>query len=461
MRKLPLALFAIFGGIALTAATAVAQDSGPLIDMLVKKGLINDQEAEEVRADLTKDFASTPAGKLNLSSGLTELRIAGDVRARYESRTGELVTGDHEQRDRLRYRFRAGLLGKLYNDWAFGFRLETASGNRSSNVTMGDDTGPWNKGASGSTKASKDGNVTSVTFPSSNDAVYVGQIWAQWTPTSDLKFTVGRMANPLVSTLMVWDGDINPEGFAEQYKHRVENFEYSATLGQFLYGTNGKQIPYGTNTSTHDLWLFAWQTGAKYYVDGPTKFLQINPTLYTYYRNNSAQTLSPFNGQFKPGNNGAVNDLLVVDMPFEYDWTVGGTPMRAFGDVAVNLEGSTRAKNFSATASNDNVAYHAGIQYGKAVNKGEWDAKVFYQSIGAFALDANLVDSDLFDSRTNMQGWVVSGNYAIGAATQISLTLADASRKNSNLIAPGSGDIEKDNALKKYRLLQVDLNLKF
>ena len=68
---------------------ALAQDSGPLIDILVKKGIVTDQEAEDLRADLVRDFATnTAAGKLNLGSGLTELRLSGDLRARYESRTG-------------------------------------------------------------------------------------------------------------------------------------------------------------------------------------------------------------------------------------------------------------------------------------------------------------------------------------------------------------------------------------
>ena len=35
----------------------------------------------------------------------------------------------------------------------------------------------------------------------------------------DFTFTAGRMPNPLLSTRMVWDPDINPEGLAEQWKH--------------------------------------------------------------------------------------------------------------------------------------------------------------------------------------------------------------------------------------------------
>jgi len=41
-----------------------AQDAGALLDLLVRKKLITDQEAEEVRAELTKEAATTSAGKM-------------------------------------------------------------------------------------------------------------------------------------------------------------------------------------------------------------------------------------------------------------------------------------------------------------------------------------------------------------------------------------------------------------
>jgi hypothetical protein len=432
------------------AGAAFAQDSGPLIDLLVKKGLINDQEAEELRADLVKDFAAnTSAGKLNLGSTLTELRISGDVRVRYEDRTGELPTGDHSERDRFRYRFRTLLSGKLVNNWSFGVRLETATGSRSSNVTMGDDAGP---------------------FAKTNDGVFVGQIYANWTPTADWSFTVGRMVNPLVTTSTVWDGDINPEGFAEQYRHRDGNNEYFGTLGQFLYSTSGSQNVFGgtpaTIAGTKDLFLAAWQAGYKRYVSGAATYFQVAPVLYTYLNaDQRANPASPtaFNGFMSPTNAAATNNLLVLEIPLEYNWVASnGVPLRAFADTAINFDADARARKFGRPdLDGEDKAFHIGIQYGKATLPGEWDAKVFYQSVGAFALDTNLVDSDLFDSRTNMQGWVFTGNYAIGGATQVALTLATGERKNDSLIAPGSGDIGSNNALNKYWLLQADLNVKF
>lgn len=78
---------ALLGGVALGSATmAVAQDSGALLDALVKKGVLSDQEAEDIRADLTRDNAAampkfaTPGGK-----STKELKISGRVQVQYDN----------------------------------------------------------------------------------------------------------------------------------------------------------------------------------------------------------------------------------------------------------------------------------------------------------------------------------------------------------------------------------------
>jgi len=435
------------------ASAAFAQDSGPLLDLLVKKGVINDQEAENLRAELVKDFAAnTSAGKLNLSSTLTELRLSGDVRARFESRSGALPSGDHQERDRFRYRFRTSITGKLVNNWSFGTRLETANGSRSSNVTMGDDS-----------------VANTSPFHKASDGIYVGQIYINYAPSPLFNITVGRMPNPLNTTLMVWDGDINPEGFAEQFKYRSGNNEFSAVLGQFLYSAANSQNTFGSGANVKDMGLLAWQAGYKLYVEGAANYFLITPTLYTYTR--SSQNAAAFRDGFAATTNAAgtpptsttgVNNLTVVEIPFEYDWVMGGVPVRTYADVAINLDAKDRALKFGRPdLDGQNKAYTVGFQYGKAVNKGEWDARIFYQSVQAFALDPNLVDSDIFDSRTNMKGIVVGGDYALGGATMFSLTASQAKRANSTIIAPGAGDIGSNNNLDKYWLLQADVVVKF
>src|SRR3989440_9891852 len=132
-----------------------AQDAGALLDLLVRKKLINDQEAEEVRAELTKETATTSGGKWKLSSPITEIELYGDIRLRYQYNGGQTddnsplarpangIAGkdDWQERERERYRLRLGLRGTLAADWLFGLRFETNASSRSTNVTFGDDSG--------------------------------------------------------------------------------------------------------------------------------------------------------------------------------------------------------------------------------------------------------------------------------------------------------------------------------
>jgi hypothetical protein len=439
MAKLPSKWLALLGAALLTAGSVVAQDSGPLIDLLIKKGIVTDQEGEQLRADLLKDFAAnSSAGKLNLSSGLTELRISGDVRVRYEYRQAQAPNGDNVDRGRFRYRLRPTITGQLGSDWFFGFRLENGSGARSSNVTWSDQGGPWAK---------------------TNDTVYIGQVYLGYRPNADWTITGGRIPNPFVNTLMVWDGDINPEGFAEQFKRTSGSTTYFANAGQFLYDSANPQNGIAPAVNRQDQYLLGWQAGATFKLN-ETDTIQFAPTLYNYV--NNRPTSKTIAGAFSPTNTAAINNLFVLDMPFEYNFVLSGmAPSRVFGDVAYNLDGKERAKKFGRPDLDNQVyAWQLGYQYGKAKLKGEWDTKLYYQATGLFALDPNLVDSDIFDSRTNMNGFVLTTNYMLTDAMTFTLTYANGAAKNKTAVTAGSGDIGIA-TLNKLNLLQLDIVAKF
>src|ERR1041385_5299838 len=160
------------------------------------------------------------ADKWKLSTSITEMELYGDVRLRYQYNGGETKdrspvaspgagvagTNDWQERERERYRIRLGLRGTLLDDWFFGLRLETSANARSTNVTFGDDTSSSSAGGGGP-------------FAKGRDVVYVGQAYGGYKGFPGFTFTAGRMPNPLLSTRMVWDPDINPEGLAEQWKH--------------------------------------------------------------------------------------------------------------------------------------------------------------------------------------------------------------------------------------------------
>ena len=75
-------------------------------------------------------------------------------------------------------------------------------------------------------------------------------------------------------------------------------------------------------------------------------------------------------------------------------------------------------------------------------------------------MDPNLVDSDLFDSRMNMQGVVVSGTYMFTDFLSATVSYANAHSINDNLpTLTGAGDLKGN--LREYNLLQADLVWKF
>src|SRR5437588_5368529 len=185
-------LIAVITGFLVPSMSMFAQDAGALLDLLVKKKLITEQEAKQVRAELKKQTVAPPAEgptkiqktydgktyvekevpvektaaeKWKLSTPITELELFGDVRLRYAYQGGQAddnsplqarangVAGhdDWQERERERYRIRFGLRGTLLDDWFFGIRLETSTSSRSTNVTFADESsgGPFSKGSDG------------------------------------------------------------------------------------------------------------------------------------------------------------------------------------------------------------------------------------------------------------------------------------------------------------------------
>ncbi|HSI07187.1 MAG TPA: putative porin [Rariglobus sp.] len=437
MAKNSLKWLALLGGLTVgSASVALAQDSGPLIDTLVKKGVLTDQEGEDLRVELLKDFGNSSAGKLNISSSLTELKFFGDARVRYEYRNGENgTTGDQLERNRFRYRLRFGATGKFGDGWFFGSRLETSAGNRSTNVTTG--------------------NAANSPFAKSADStIYVGQVYLGRT-INDFTFTAGRFANPLVTTPMTWDDDINVEGLAEQWNHVGDNATWIVNLGQYVYEGSGTTNPFGAGASRQSTQLLAFQGGGKFKIGSGS--LQVLPTYYYYTGNATGMTAltTPNSATLQP------QGLSIVDIPLEYAFKIGSLPAKVWGDYAVNLDADDRARAAGVPAfDGEDTAWQVGFALGQTKAKGDWETRVFYQQVDAFALDSNLVDSDLFDSRTNMEGYGISFAYVPTTGVTLKLTYAQGDRHNDGLATFGAGDITTA-TLTDYQLFQADVSVKF
>lgn len=83
MFHLKLKWLALLGGALIATGSALAQDSGPLVDLLVKKGIVNDQEAEELRADLTRDASAGIISTISGGKSTVGLSISGRLQVQY------------------------------------------------------------------------------------------------------------------------------------------------------------------------------------------------------------------------------------------------------------------------------------------------------------------------------------------------------------------------------------------
>ncbi|MEO5718635.1 MAG: putative porin, partial [Chthoniobacterales bacterium] len=370
------------------------------------------------------------------------------------------------------------------DDWFFGLRLETSTNPRSTNITFGDDSG------------------VNGPFSKDSDRISVGQAYFGYRGVRDLTLTVGKMQNPFITTSMTWDGDISPEGLAEQWKHTFSfgggssagvqslskdgktvvtaksapsepiTVDIFANFGQFVYDDSNPENPVGpapSNVPNRDAFLLGWQVGAKVNFT-KTVYLQLAPTVYNYTgTGDSFNThfvgdpafLDAAGAKITPNQTG-VNSLLVFDLPVEFGWKIGELPMRVFGDFAVNFDADDRAAAAGHPDKGDQrYAYQIGIGAGKLKAKSDWQLSAFYQHVDQFALDPNLVDSDIYDSRLNMEGFVLQAGYGLSDAVFFNLTYGYGQQADRSLGTGGVGDAFSLNPLRKYSIFQTDLSVKF
>ena len=174
-----------------------------------------------------------------------------------------------------------------------------------------------------------------------------------------------------------------------------------------------------------------------------------------------------------------MNSLSYVEIPWEFNFPVGSAGIlgRAFGDVAWNTQADQRAAQGSyANLGSQGLAWQVGLAVGThmglTVNQGipkatssiknQWEARVYWQQIDLNALDPNLIDSDFFEGRTNMQGLFFAVAYSPADAIVTTFRFGEAHRFNQGGPTPGSNaDLPNIAPISSYHLLQFDLAWKF
>ena len=428
---------AVAAGIFTAASTLLAQDSGPLIDLLVRKGIVSDQEAEELRAELVKEFtANSSAGKLNVGSHLTEFKLSGDVRLRHQVETQAPQNGtatNERTRERFRFRFNGDFLAQ--KGWGAGFALETASAADSGNQTFQDGNNDYN--------------------------LYLARAYVSWQPSRHWLFVGGKQKNPLYTSDLLWDGDINPQGLTQIYRHFIgekDTLEIRA-LQNIMDDRNESAFGPGGR----DAWLFAQQAVYTHWfgrdeIGNVVNSVVLAPGFLTYNDStlDGLENETPFNG--------STRGLAVATLAGEINWMNvrgPGTSLKLYWDSAYNFEAGTRTHRVyglpSATWDKDPSAWLVGLGYGYGQGKvqGDYSIRADYRRVGIGSIDPNLGDSDFAFGRLNQEGWKLALSYNLTDFVNLNATYFYTKDIRSTLNQAAVANLDHS------QILQLDLVMKF
>jgi hypothetical protein len=103
-----------------------------------------------------------------------------------------------------------------------------------------------------------------------------------------------------------------------------------------------------------------------------------------------------------------------------------------------------------------------GLVYGQTSKKNTWEARAYWQHVEQYAADVNLLDSDFFEGRANLQGVYAAFAYSFTDNIIGTVRYGYATRINNNLGTGGSNpDLPGLNPIRNYHLLQLDLTWRF
>jgi len=452
---------AVSGAVLLMAGQfALADSTTDIVDALVSKGVLTEEEGKLITKGATskaKADEKAMKSKINISNVIDNATLYGDVRVRFEDREASghnLASGFENDYTRQRARYKMTLGVKTTSqDFYSDLAIAMGSGGRSDNATFG----------------------KSATSYNDKEIVYIKRAMLGWNAKEWLTLEAGRMDNPFWTHPAFMDADLGVEGLVEKVKYKVKDTEIFFTAGQLQYkGDRINQDAVTTTTNTNTAEFYKFQLGAA--MPLTEKSSARAAITWTAYGNNPT---TPFKAMgsataYSSMNTQGTNDLSLIEIPAEFNFMASNTiGIRPYGHYQLNTKAKDRAQsslnNGGLGDDSDDTAWVVGIKVASAQDlkafsgnkskQGDWSANLWYQEVGVWGADPNLVDSDFMDSRVNTKGIVFKGQYNIQDNVYINVAAGHAKRLNDLYGTVGQGDISQN--LKDFDLYQLDLTYKF
>ncbi|MFC5741283.1 putative porin [Dyella tabacisoli] len=314
--------------------------------------------------------------------------------------------------------------------------------------------------------------------------LWLDRAWIRWQPIEKTSITAGRMANPFMTTDLIYSQELNFDGVAGQGEVRLaDGLNGFATLGLFPIEYTSNDSPsqgFGNQKYRSDnKWLSAAQIGASWQFDEDTQWkvalayyhfgsmrgqLSSPCALYTGINYCSTDGTAPQYMQkgntvfllrnivpdpASPGNYaqpqfvGLSYDYHVANLTQQFDFKIGDTQARIQADYARNMayharDAFTRYPNGlgqpvnnyqNGNASNALGAYKSGpvgwlvrgiLGTPTPMAANEWNVAFGYKYLQPDAVLDGLTDTNFHLGGTNAKGFIVSADYGIAQRTWLS-----------------------------------------
>lgn len=361
-------------------------------------------------------WAAPDLPETKLSSNVDVLTLSGDLRVReeyFDFKDSASSTSFTHIADRSRQRFRLRVKSeyKLLDDVTVVARLASGGGEAvSTNQTF--------------------------TGGAQQKALWIDQAFMAWTPgflgeNGSLKFMGGRIVNPLwtiYTSDLVWDGDLNPEGFSQGATYLVGD-SVNVFVNAMQFAVN--EVSGATNDPfARDPWELSEQVGFEAPLVAGIRLMAAGARHTYLFENNLSLGTNPV--QLGNVRNAAgilqdeynVNEITaqlsgwipvpVVDLNLPL--VLQGTLINNDAARGPDWSGSVTGKYIKADGKTflgrSNQGVQVGAMLGKASAPGSWEVAGYYKRVANDATVADFADSDFGDSGgLNRKGNIFWFNY--------------------------------------------------
>jgi len=395
------------------------QEAGQLLKEMQKEGARQETTVKETAEKVAKETAKKTVKKeseswAKIPKWVEKIQIKGDFRLRYQYQDKDLNDGTTFKRNRGRYRYRLYVKYPILDNLKVGFSLASGTGDpRSTNQTF----------------------TNSFEVPKIN--LYTAYV--QYKPIEQVKIIGGQFKNPVYFASkqdLTWDSDIRPQGIAAPIKG------YFIPKKGYWFVTPAWYILNEFKAKEETASMGILQAGIGWDVTDHFWFKFAPGYFYNWnVKGNNFKWSSDSNTRNADG------DLIYEYNSFTLDGEFGWQKLPGYIKL-VNVFGQF----ISSDADNDSKGWLAGFRFGQQIKKlWDWQFRYSYRYLEKDAWLDFLPDSDAYGGKTNAKGHEVRFNLGLNKHVVFAIDYYNMRKID---YAPGETS-EPEN------VLQVDMNFKF